>query len=666
MRAWLLVLAPLTAAGCDLDIYGVTPATGHIIGEVVDLDGDPLGGAAVSMLVDGRWEPVVTSDADGSFTTGRIKGNHWIKVEADGYLPRVRPGGPTEQAIFRLTESDGSTVRLVFAGSTTFGEGFYDPDRVGAIRPGLEPLDVPAALSGVMPLVEGAQLANLALEGAVSSSPDEHPEKPDVYRMQPLVAPALAASGFDFVHLANDHIYDLLEPGLTDTLYHLEAAGLSHQGAGRDEAEAWQVATRDVGAVRLAMLGCTTVTGQDYAVHLAADDGLNKGGAAACDPERLESVLALAVEQADFVVLQLHGGSSLDPVPSETMDRLTQLAHAAGADLVLNTHPRVNGGLAGDGQALALASLGALASDLTLWQTFPSALLELHIDADGELQRAILEPLLRDGLRPMAVVGWPRQRIARDIAALSSAPVALDGGALELDLGDRSKLEERRTELAVDLGTWSHPIDLRDGWLTGVTGAQDWRVGRDLLRVGDFEDIDVDDDLAEGMLWTLDSPYEWISDQAALSGAYGLRLLRDASHTEAVWTHPAHRIPIDPGQDLTLCGQLDTRGGVELQVSWYEGSSGESFERSYHSLEPTDDWTPFAIDLEPPSGAQAVNVYIKLHPSERGRVTADIDELRLVAWEPVQPEELQPYDTLRVMGSAAFTLRRRVMPVNTR
>jgi poly-gamma-glutamate capsule biosynthesis protein CapA/YwtB (metallophosphatase superfamily) len=665
MRARLLLATLLPTAGCNLDLFAVTPPTGAIIGTVVDLDGDPLGGATVSLLEDGHWEPETSTDAQGQFATGRVKSNRWLKVEADGYLPRVRPGGPTELAIFRLSESDGSTVRLVFAGSTTFGEGFYDADRVGAIRPGLEPMDVPAALAGVLPLMDGAQLANLALEGPLSAHAAEHPEKPDVYRNQPLLAPALASAGFHFAHLANDHAYDLLEPGLAETLFHLDSAGLSHQGAGRDEDEAWAPALRDVGAVRLAMLGCTTVTGLDYAVHLAADDEQAKGGAAACERERLEAALASAAGQADFVVLQLHGGQSLDPTPSETMAELSELALASGADLVINHHPRVNGGVAGERGALVLESLGALATDLTLWQSFPSALLEIHVDADGVLQRAILEPVLRDGLRPMAVVGWPRQRIARDIAARSGALVALDGGALEIDLGDRSKVEERRTELAVDLGSWSHPIDLRDGWLTEVTGAQDWRVGRDLLRVGDFEDIDVDDQLAEGMLWTLDSPYEWLSDQAALSGAYGLRLLRDASHTEAVWTHPAHRIPVEEGQALTLCGQLDTEGSVEIQLSWYQSSSGESFERSYHLLEATEGWAPFALELEPPAGAEAVNVYIKLHPSERGRVTADLDELRLVAWESGQPGELQPYDMLRVQGSAAYTLRRRVMPIRS-
>jgi len=657
-----LVLA-LVAVGCNADLYRVSPVSGRTVGQVVDMDGNPLGGASVTVLEGGTWGREVQSDAQGWFETDKLQGNHWIRVEADGYLPRVRATSPSEQALFRLSESDGSIVRLVFAGSTTFGPGFYEPDRAGAIRSGHEVNDTIASLSGVLPLLEGVQLANLALEGPLSVHPEQHPEKSAVYRNHPTVAPALAYAGFDFVHLANDHSYDLLEHGMVETQAHLEAAGLSHQGTGLDEAEAWEPAFRDVGAVRLALLGCTTVTGSDYTIGFVADDSLGRGGAAGCDRDQLDAQVAFAAEQADVTVVQIHGGQALDPTPSQAVADHSERAAQGGAKLVINHHPRVNGGLSMVGDALVVESLGALATDLALWETFPSALLEVHVDHDGIIQRAFIEPLLRDSLRPMAVVGWPRTRIARDVLAASSAVVALDGGALEVDLQGRSVLEERQLDIISTGGGWSQPVDLRDGWLSEVQGTIHWQVGRDLLRVGDFEDIDADDDMLEGFLWTLDSSYEWISDQAAYSGDYGLRLSRDASHTDPVWTHPAHRIPVPQDQALSVAGQIRSRGTVELQVSWYESTAGESFERSYYELETSGDWAPFDLELEVPRGAQAANLYIKLHPPERGRAHADIDALRLVSWAPEHPDDTTPYDTLRVQGDASYTLRRRVMPV---
>ncbi len=656
--------APLLVAllvGCNVDIYGVTPASGRIMGRVVDMDGDPLGGATVSVLEGDRWTDLVHTDALGWFETSRLQGNQWIRVEADGYLPRVRPAGPTDQPLFRLSESDGSTVRLVFVGSTTFGEGYYDQDGLG-LRHGHELADIVASLDGVAPLLEGVQQANIVLEGPVSDHDGWHPDKPAVYRNHPLTPAALARVGFDFVHLANDHAFDLLDQGVADTIAQLEAAGLSHAGAGLDAEQAWAPTLRDVGALRLATIGCTTLTGADYAVGIVATDV--QGGAAACDRDAIDERLALLAPQAELTVLQLHSGFSLDPKPSLTTVELAEQASSGGAGLVINHHPRVNGGLSWVGDALFVESLGAFATDLTLWETYPSALLEVHVDHDGVIQRAFLEPLLRDTLRPMAVLGWPRQRIARDLLAASSADVALDDGALELDLDGRSELQERLLQLSADGDGWSQPADLRDGWLSSIEGTDYWQVGRDLLRVGDFEDIDADDDLAEGFLWIADSSYEWFSDQAAYEGSYGLRMARDESHTEPVWTHPRHRVPLPPDKPISVAGQLRGRGDVELQVSWYDDSSGESFERSYHSLEGERDWTPFHVELTPPEGAEYANLYLKLYPPERGTVHVDIDALRLIAWENFTPDELEPYDSLRVVGEATCRVRRKVMPVS--
>jgi hypothetical protein len=661
IRSLTLATTSLLAVACAQDIYAVSYTKGRLEGRVVDMDGDPLGGARVFILDDHGWDEGATTDAQGWFQTRKQQGNHWLLVEADGYLSRARPAGPDEPTLFRLSEDDGTTVRIVFVGSTGFGQGYYDR---GLLRPGLEPQDVPATLAGMLPLLEGVQHVNGALESPLSVHDQAHDEKPSIYRSHPLVAPGLSHAGFDMVHLANDHIYDLLEHGLVETLAQLEAAGLDHQGAGLDQAEAWAPIQRDVGAVRVSTLGCTTVTGADYTTSLVADDEAGKGGAAACDWEWLDAMVAQAAEQADLTVVQLHGGTSLDPNPTQAIASLAERAADGGADLVINHHPRVNGGLSLHGDTLIVESLGAFASDLALWSTFPSALLEVQVRRDGSLERATIEPLLRDALRPMAVLGWPRQRIARDILARSDAPVALDDGALELDIHGRSQLEERSVPLQAAGGIWSFPVDLRDGWFSGAQGGDDWQLGTDLLRVGDFEDIDVDGELAEGSLWDLDSSYEWISDRAAYSGSYGLRLSRDTAQTQAVWSSPAHRMPVDPERRLTLSGWVRGNGAMEIQLSWYDSSSGESFERALYPYTPSDDWDQLLIELEPPAEAAYAQVFLMLQPSERGQVHADIDALRLIAWTPDHPDDTTPYDSIRLKGDTTVSMRRRVMPVS--
>ncbi len=647
-------------ASCQPDPFAVTPATGLVTGLVVDMDGEPLSGAEISVLEGSRWSDPVYSDAWGSFETEQVQGNRWVRARADGYFHRIRPAMPSRELVLRLDEDDGATVRLRFAGSTSFGQGYYDE---GVIHEGLEGANIPAALTGVGLLLDDPQLTSVALEAPMSLDAAQHPDKTSLETTHPAAALSLALTGVDVVDLATDHAYDQLDQGLTDTIAALEAAGLAWFGAGSTEEEAWGPIYRDVGALRLGLLACSTIQGSDEPGSLANDEHA-QGGAAPCTDDWIDDMADEVVDQADFVVLQIHGGQQLDPNPSQAVVETTERARQAGVDLVINHHPLVNGGVETLEGMPALWSLGALASDLALATTFPSALLEVHVHHDGSLERAFLEPVLRDGLRPMAVVGWPQQRIARDILALSDSSVALDNGAVEIDLDGRSQLEERQLGFTNDVGTWSHPISLDEGWLASVQGAEDWRVGTDLLRVGDFEDIDVDGQTAEGSLWVADSSYEWFSDQAASSGSYGLRLSRDASQTEPVWSNPAHRMTLDGATSVTVAGQLRTAGIVELQVSWYEDTSGSSFERSYHLFATGDDWVPFAIDLQPPDGAVALNVYVKLFPPSRGRVWADLDELRIVAWEDGQPADAMAYDSLRVQGAATVTVRRRAMPVS--
>ncbi|SDF92392.1 poly-gamma-glutamate synthesis protein (capsule biosynthesis protein) [Limimonas halophila] len=89
-----------------------------------------------------------------------------------------------------------------------------------------------ADLERVQPAV---RIANL--ETAVTRSEDAAP-KGITYRMNPANAPVLTAFGLDVATLANNHVLDWGERGLTDTLDTLDAAGIARCGSGRDSAAA--------------------------------------------------------------------------------------------------------------------------------------------------------------------------------------------------------------------------------------------------------------------------------------------------------------------------------------------------------------------------------------------------------------------------------------------
>ena len=89
----------------------------------------------------------------------------------------------------------------------------------------------------------------------------------------------------DVVDLGNNHMYDLLEGGITETTITLDGSGYpigtGQFGAGHTEAEAWQPAFFTTGNTTVAFVACTTVTGFEHPISYVAN-GTQKGGAARC------------------------------------------------------------------------------------------------------------------------------------------------------------------------------------------------------------------------------------------------------------------------------------------------------------------------------------------------------------------------------------------------
>src|SRR5918912_3829972 len=91
-----------------------------------------------------------------------------------------------------------------------------------------------------LPLLLSADLRIINLECAVTEHERPWSRTPKVFhfRADPTTVDVLRAARVDACSLANNHTLDFEERGLLDTLAHLEAAGIRHAGAGRDEHEA--------------------------------------------------------------------------------------------------------------------------------------------------------------------------------------------------------------------------------------------------------------------------------------------------------------------------------------------------------------------------------------------------------------------------------------------
>ncbi|MGQ0574047.1 MAG: CapA family protein [Pseudonocardia sp.] len=158
-----------------------------------------------------------------------------------------------------------------------------------------------------------------------------NPAKQYSYSSRPPVAEALARAGVDAVQLANNHAYDTGPIGLTDTIAHLDAAGIASIGAGPDLERAQQPLLL---RTELGMVGIVAI-GESFG-HRAADDA---GGTLVMSPETIERGAAAArAAGADWVVAFAHWGDNYAPV-NPAQQAAAQLFAAAGYDMVVASGP---------------------------------------------------------------------------------------------------------------------------------------------------------------------------------------------------------------------------------------------------------------------------------------------------------------------------------------
>ena len=336
---------------------------------------------------------------------------------------------------------------------------------------------------------------------------------------------------------------------------------------------------------------------------------------------------------------------------------------------MIGHHPHVVGGLNWDGTSLVAWSLGNLIFDQTIWPTFQSYVLTVDVRR-GEVIRAYAEPLMIEGCKPKGLTGGLAEYVAREAAGREGGPFLLEDGAAEVDVGGAA---ETRQMPVVLTGNTEHGaiFEVDEGsYVSGFSGVADGaRPGRDLLWVGSFEDGTVSAGGA-GALWDLAGDHKGVGPKYAHGGEFGARLFRDRGDREDAIFSPLHRIPVEPGAQLSVTGMVRPGEGAEpvLQLSWYLDTRGPSAERTVVPIgagesEGSERWTPFRADVTVPANAAAVGLFLKLAPSDYGLpVAPDFDDLRLVEWAPPGTPFGPLYDHLRVCGTGEATISEPRLP----
>ena len=141
---------------------------------------------------------------------------------------------------------------------------------------------------------------------------------------------AIKWAGFDCVTLANNHFRDYGDEGCHNTLNELENHGIDYVGGGRNLMEASKTRYKTIGDKVLAIINCCE-NEFSIATH-------NKAGSNPLNLVQQFYAIGDAKQNADYVLVIVHGGHELYQLPSIRMQEIYRFFIDAGADAIVNHH----------------------------------------------------------------------------------------------------------------------------------------------------------------------------------------------------------------------------------------------------------------------------------------------------------------------------------------
>lgn len=229
-----------------------------------------------------------------------------------------------------------------------------------------------------------------------------------VLRANPELASVLKHSGFDILSLANNHIFDFGEKGFLDTIKALRDADMEFCGATEEGKSPYKPVYMEASGVKLAFLSFT-----DKELMPDIDGAKEENcGVAFLDKDRIATAINEAKENADFIVVYLHGGTEYAPEPDKAIIEYSHLAIDSGADLVLGSHPHVVQKIEEYKGKYILYSLGNFIFD-QLWsdETRESIMAKIHICGNKVEKVELLPVFIDDNCFPLPLKGEKGQKV---------------------------------------------------------------------------------------------------------------------------------------------------------------------------------------------------------------------------------------------------------------
>lgn len=155
-------------------------------------------------------------------------------------------------------------------------------------------------------------------------------------RIDPAWANKLKNMAFQGVSLANNHILDMGEIGIHETIEHCNRAGLCYLGAGRNLQEARKPLIIEENGIKIGFLAFTE---NEFSVATES-----AAGASPVDPIDNYHDISELRKCVDKVIVLYHGGNEHYPFPRPGMQKICRFYVDAGANAVICHHSHTTSG----------------------------------------------------------------------------------------------------------------------------------------------------------------------------------------------------------------------------------------------------------------------------------------------------------------------------------
>lgn len=196
-------------------------------------------------------------------------------------------------------------------------------------------------------IISGADLAFINQETVMAGEAYGYSGYPQ-FNSPEDIADDLVDIGFDIVSIANNHILDMGEKGLANTLEKWNSLPVVTVGAYKDAADAANIRVIERNGVKIAVLAYTYSsngyrlgTNSPLVVSYYRDPFRNSPTYGMIYEDKLRSEVAAAREVADVVLVSIHWGYEYTQKVNEEQKQVAQLLCDSGADIILGHHPHI-------------------------------------------------------------------------------------------------------------------------------------------------------------------------------------------------------------------------------------------------------------------------------------------------------------------------------------